>query len=146
MVPLGDVPLESLSLTSDGMKFLNDFKPSNDKAEAGKQYVQFANVFVSDGYVYSKKVKVAENATYGMRIVAYRSKLNNFLQNKYGENNKFDKFLMANEVDRRVDLTIAFRIVRNTENGVITILWKELERRNAPQIVFDKGDKLSDIK
>lgn len=146
MVPLGDIPLENILLTSDGMKFLNDFKPATDKVEARKQFAQIAKVFASDGYIYSKKVKVVENVTYGMRMIAYRSKVNDSSQYRYGENNKIDKFLGVNNFDKRIDLTLAFRVVRKTQDGGITIIWKELERRDAPQLVFKKDEKISDIK
>ena len=55
------------------------------------------------------------------------------------------KFLML-EGDKRKDLILAFRVIRKTPNGSVTILWKELQQNKAPEIVFQKEEKLMDIK
>lgn len=146
MVQFGDIPLANISLQSSGMKFLTDFKPATDPDEARKQYAQIAKVVTSNSYIYSKKIKVVENATYAMRMIAYRVNIKNRLRVPYGVNYEQDKFLLLNDTDKRIDLTLVFRIVRKSDDGGITVLWKELERKNAPQIVFEKGVKLSDIK
>jgi len=55
------------------------------------------------------------------------------------------KFINLNYVDKRMDLIVAFRVVGRETNGSVTILWKELNRLDAPKILFAKNEKLSDL-
>ena len=129
LVPLGDIGLETISLNSEGMKFLNDYKPAVQSREAKKQFTQIANVFAFDGFRYAKRVRAIANINYAMRVIAYRN----------------DNVGGLIDFDKRMDLTVVFRIVRKDENGGITILWKELKRQDAPKLIFQKGEKLVDI-
>lgn len=143
---LGDVALEDISSTSAGVKFLLDFAPANQIADAKKQFVQISRGIESaDGYKYSNSVRAAENTTYILRAVAYRRKVNS---QEFSESMTRRAFRLANLnfADKRIDITIAFRIVRHEQNGSITILWKEINRQDAPKIVFAKNEKFSDIK
>ncbi len=49
-------------------------------------------------------------------------------------------------LDKRADVIIVFRIVRKAEDGTLTIVWKELDRKEAPKIKFPKGEKFADFK
>jgi hypothetical protein len=146
LVSLGDVPLESISLNSDGVKHLADFKPSTMREEASNQFEQIAKGIKEYNYVYSKKTKVVVNNTYAMRLVAYKfedkwlSRFNN--STVTAQDLKFFQL----EGDKRVDLTVAFRVISKNADGGITILWKELDRKESPKIVFQKNEKLADIK
>ena len=146
LVSLGDVPLENISLNSDGVKYLVDFKPGEVHEEASRQFEQIAKGIKDSDYVYSKKTKVVVNNTYAMRLVAYRfqdkwlSRFNN--DNMTAEDLRFFQL----EGDKRVDLTVAFRVIRKNDDGGITILWKEVDRKESPKIVFQKNEKLTDIK
>ncbi len=147
LVRLGDVPLENVSPASGGIKFLMGFTPETESEKVKRQFAQIANGIETDGYKYAKRVKAEENTTYAMRIVAYRNedKTINRLSGKNATADDF-KFINSNHIDKRIDLTVAFRIVRRDENGGITILWKEINRRDTPKIVFAKNEKPSDIK
>jgi len=51
------------------------------------------------------------------------------------------------EGDDRVDVTIAFRLLKkDAATGIYTLLWKELGRRDAPKIIFPKRGKRQNIK
>lgn len=147
LVRLGDVPLETVLPTSGGMRFLLDFQPEIQSQSAKKQFANIAKGIAADNYKYAKSVKAEENTTYALRVIAYRSKsrvLNDLSANTTADDFKFGKLNFA---DKRIDLTVAFRIVRRDENGgALTILWKELNRQESPKLVFAKGEKLSDIK
>lgn len=143
LVPLGDLPLDNVSLTSAGMKFLNDFLPETKIKEARKQFAQIANVVEADGFRYAKRVRAVANVTYAMRIVAYRPQNNIGLRFGIGLNRDNARYLND---EKRFDVTLAFRIIRKDENGSISIIWKELKRRNAPKIIFAKDERLSDLK
>jgi len=145
LVRLGNVPLENVSTASGGIKFLLEFKPGTLLEEAKKQFAQIEKGIEADGYKYTNSIKADENTTYAMRVVAYRDKINNRGLSDKITSGDF-KYFYLNSNDKRIDLTVAFRVVRRDADGSITILWKELNRREAPKIVFAKNEKLSDIK
>jgi hypothetical protein len=98
------------------------------------------------GYRYATSAPAEENMTYALRVVAYRTKgisLAGFTDTLTADDIKFGGL---NRFDTRIDLTVAFRIVRRDENSSVTILWKQLNRQDAPKLVFAKNEKLSDIK
>lgn len=53
-------------------------------------------------------------------------------------------YLMGN--DKRADLIIVFRAVRSDDDRSITILWKQLQRKKAPSIRFEKDDTVGDFR
>ena len=144
LTPLGDVPVEKVTLTSDGMKFLADLKPETDYQETEKQFNSFAKGVEDGGFTYSSKTKIEEPMTYGLRVVAYRMpiKVQLFLGDDPAFNNQNLKFSYPiNEFDKRDDIIVAFRIIRKEKDGNVTIVWKELSRTDAPKLVFPKDIK-----
>jgi hypothetical protein len=79
---------------------------------------------------YKKTAPVVENATYALRVIAYKG---NILRTYRG----FVFDMLAG--DKRIDLTLAFRVVRKDDDGGVTIIWRELARRESPRIKFEKG-------
>ncbi|MBX7173434.1 MAG: hypothetical protein K1X72_20870 [Pyrinomonadaceae bacterium] len=148
MAPLGDIPLDSVSLNSNGMKFLNDFKPEKKSQKAKAQFTEIAKTITVDGYVYGKVVNFSENQTYALRLIDYqladRHKLDWTEQDKI--KSKEERKLYLFQYAKRADKTIVFRVIRRDTDGSITILWKELSDKKAPIIVFDKNEKLTDLK
>lgn len=146
MVPLGDIPLDAVSLDSNGMRFLNDFKAEVDNEKVRKQFAEIAGVVQADDFYYSKRVRAVENTTYALRVIAYGTQTKIAFRRQRDDSRRgFLKFLKVN-TDKRVDVTIAFRVIRKDPNKSVSILWKELKRENAPEIVFRKHDKLVDIR
>jgi hypothetical protein len=143
LVPLGDVPLENVALTNAGMRFLNEFKPEVQSQEMKKQFKQIADVIEADGFRYAKRVKAVNNITYAMRIIAYHPENNVVFRFREGISKENSRFL---DDVKRLDMTLAFRIIRKDADGSLSILWKELKRQNAPKIIFQKTEKLSDVK
>ncbi len=133
LVALGKTPLESVTPTSSGLKFLTEFKPELKSEEALKQTFQLIKGIKSNGYLYRKALPAREEMTYALRVVAYRAK---FIQTVRG-------FLFNMlEGDDRVDVTIAFRLLKkDAATGTYTLLWKELARQEAPKIIFPKPNK-----
>lgn len=129
LVALGDFPLESVTLQHEGLKFLNDYSPPTSTKEIQKQFLQINNGVRSGGYEYRKIIPAQSDTTYGLRVVAYKGRI---LRSFRGFN--FD--LLAG--DKRVDLTLAFRIVRRDKSGAVTLIWKELTRKEAPKIKFER--------
>ena len=129
MVALGDTALESVTMATEGMKFINGFVPEPKSGEALKQTKELTKGVKADGFWYRKALLAKENMTYALRTVAYRGSLWQSVQGR-----PFNVL----EGDERIDLTVAFRVLKKDEAGNLTLLWKELARGKAPKIVFQK--------
>jgi hypothetical protein len=129
LVSLGDVPLENVSLKSEGMAFLNAYSPHTSAADAQKQFLEMAKGVSSGQYAYRKAFPVKVDTTFALRVIAYRG---NFFRMFRGY--RYDLL----EGDKRIDLTLAFRVIRKGTDGGVTLLWKELQRRKSPRIEFPK--------
>ena len=130
LVRLGDTSLENLSTNSQGMKFLVDFVPETLNTAATRQYIEIVKGIRADRYEYRKVLPAAENMTYAIRIIAYRG---SFYRSFRGW--IFD--LISG--DDRFDLIVGIRVVRKDDDGSITLLWKELERKKSPKLKYDKN-------
>ncbi len=133
-VHLGEITLEEIVPTLEGLEFLADFSPSSQSPEAQKQYTQIMRGVKVGNYEYKKALPMIENATYALRVVAYKG---NVFRSFRGF--RFDLL----DGDKRIDVTIAFRVIRKEQDGAVTLLWKEIERKNAPRLVFPKRNKKS---
>lgn len=124
MVNIGDVPLESVTLQTSGLKFINEFQPTDDFEKAKLLDRQFVNGVTKDGFFYSRGLASVENTTYILRSIAYDGKIMRSVRG-----------IPYNELDfdKRKDVTVAFRIVSLDADGSLTILWKELSRKDAPK-------------
>jgi len=141
---LGDVPLEQVDLTHKGLKFLAELQPDIEPAAARKTASIFLNGVETSGHKYSQNLKPADNTTYAMRSIAY--KLGNSLS-PYSERTTTDELKFHNlSFDKRADVIVVFRVVRRDAAGDLTILWKELARKDAPKIKFAKGEPLADLR
>jgi hypothetical protein len=126
IVKLGDIPLESIAVDSEGIKFLADYAPATDKDEILTKSGEMIKGLNVGNYFYSKAVRAEEKTTYALRMIAYRGKVLRPL-----EKNIFKDEL---EGDKRVDLVVAFRVVRKEADGNLTLLWKQLQRKDSPKI------------
>lgn len=154
MTGLGDIPINDVSLTTSGMKYLTDFSPVAELATVKKQYSEISNGIITDNHAYSNRLLAVANMTYGLRIVAYRNG-NNVMKRISREqlrgiepapDSKNMMFLALKE-DTRIDLTLSFRIIRkDTTDGSITLIWKELSRKDSPEIIFPDNVELADFK
>jgi len=129
LVNLGDVALQNVTTESAGLKFLNDYAPQELNKEAQEQFLQMANGIKSGGYEYRTIVSANENTTYAMRVVAYKGSV---VRSYRGF--RFDLL----QGDKRIDLILAFRVIRRDKDGGLTLVWKELARRKSPKIKFEK--------
>lgn len=132
LVKLGDIELEKVTTESEGLAFLRSFAPHPSSVEAKNQYYQIVGGIKAGNHEYRKSMPAAENTTYALRVVAYRG---NVFRRFRGY--VFDLL----EGDKRIDLTLAFRVIRQEPDGTLTLVWKELERKDAPRIKFPKKKK-----
>lgn len=112
---LGDVEIESVELTTPGISAIRGFKPAKTEAEIRKQEAQIKNGFSADGFTYSSKAAVELNQTYVVRTVAFQHR---------------EQFYN----DRRADILIVFRVIKQGSDGELTILWHRLSKNGTPRV------------
>lgn len=123
IVNIGDVPLEKVGLETAGMKFLTDFRPEPDY-EKGKIIDQnLVRGIQQNNFLYRRGLYAVENTTFVLRSIAYAGK---YFRSVNGIT--YDEF----DFDKRKDVIVAFRIVEKDREGNVTILWKELQRKDSP--------------
>lgn len=129
LVNLGAVDLETVTGSSGGMKFLNEFEPASESKIALEQVKQIIKGVKAENYIYKKSLPAVENATYALRVIAYRA---NLWRSYRGQ------LFNVLAGDKRIDQTIAFRVTGKNDDGSLTLLWKELSRKEAPKVSFQK--------
>lgn len=132
LIELGDVSLENNLLENEGVKKMSSFAVAGNLEEIEKHYAVAEKGFRIGEFFYKNALPVKENTTYALRSIAYQGKI-------YRKVNGFK--LNVLEGDKRIDLTLAFRVIRKHEDGSVSLLWKELDRKDAPKIVFAKAEK-----
>ena len=110
---IGNIPLENVNLQTSGLDFLISFKPETKEKKVAESRKLFANGVLKDSFTYKSEWEATENTTYVLRSIAYKMFIN---------------------LDKRNDIIIAFRVVRKSEDGSMTILWKELAKKGAPNL------------
>jgi hypothetical protein len=143
-VEIGDAAIEDVSADHAALKYLIDLSAAKDPKTAAEQAKQFKEGTNLSGYRYADSVTPRENTTYGFRTIAY--KLENTIAPYNPETTMTELMFLSLAFDKRVDLIGTFRILGRDEYGGLTIVWKELSRRDAPKIKFSKDQPLRDFK
>lgn len=124
-VNIGDVPLEEVNLQTKGLKYLADFQPEPNYEKSIKIDLQLIQGIKNDGFFYRRGLFIVENTTFALRSIAYRGKYFRAVKNLTYNEFAFDK---------RKDVIVVFRIVEKDEAGNVTILWKELQDKDSPEV------------
>ena len=103
MTNLGDVPIDNVTLNSAGVDYLTGLVPPKNRSEAIEQSKRNGQEFTVGSFMYESILPAAPGSTYVLRSIA----------------------------EGRADLLVAFRILRQDEDGSLIILWKELKRSSA---------------
>lgn len=125
MVNLGDIPIEEVALTTKGVEFINEFEPPTDYNKAMEAAQQLQEGIEKNGFTYQNVLPVEENKTYFLRSIAYRGNSPRSVQGV-----TYDEF----EFDKREDIFVAFRVIREDNDGNVTIVWKELKSQKSPKL------------
>lgn len=141
---VGNEPIENIALSHPAIKFLTSFAPDTDPKSATDHARQFQTGADADGYRYSDSIGPQENVTYAMRMIAYR--LENSLKPFSEETTTSEMMFLSLPFDKRVDVTVVFRVLARDENDGLTIVWKELARDDAAKIKFSKNQILKDFR
>ena len=144
LVSIGDVPIESVTPNTDGLKILIDLEAASDLAAAKSSAAKLKEGFESGGFTYVSHVVPVENTTYVLRSIAYN--IANSLPAVSDATSTSELRFHTLALDKRADIIVAFRIVRRGADGSLTLVWKELSRKDAPKIKFAKGEKFVDFK
>lgn len=129
-VKIGEVPLEQVNLQTKGVDFLVSLQSETDFQKALELDRKLIKGVENDGFLYRRSVEAVDGKTYVLRSIAYR-----------GEYKRAAQGVIYNELDfdKRADVIVAFRIVRRESDGSLTLLWKQLEKQNAPKTKLNEG-------
>jgi hypothetical protein len=118
IVLLGEVNVEEIDLDTTGIKYIVNFKPAVEMPGAQRQTSEIKLGIADSNYLYSGSADVKENQAYVLRSIAYR--------------------ISRETGDRRRDVIIAFQVVRRDDEGNVTLIWKELQDKEAPKLAQGK--------
>lgn len=144
LTELGDVALENISPADERLSFLIGFKPETESQKVKDQYARIADGIHFNGFNYTKKSEAKKDTTYALRVIAYHPQ-RKIMSNNSVTDRRFIWLVRDGTMDKRVDLTLAFRIIREETDGSVTIVWKQLNRQKSPEITFPKNEIVSDI-
>ncbi|HVE58327.1 MAG TPA: hypothetical protein VNB22_15960 [Pyrinomonadaceae bacterium] len=134
---LGNFSLDKVTLQTKGAGFLVGFLPAKKESDVKTQTLQIADGIEADGFKYSKEAPAKVGEVYLLRVVAYRIQGRFLAQATEKEGTTPMLYSLLNQ-DKRDDLTVAFRIIRAKADGNLTIVWKVLDKKKAPEIIFSK--------
>jgi hypothetical protein len=141
---IGDEPVEGLSLSHPAINFLAVFEPAANPKDAASHAKQFRSGLDDGGYLYADNITPQVNVTYAMRTIAYR--LENSLRPMSNETTTDEMMFLSLAFDKRLDMIVVFRILGRDEFDGLTIVWKELKRKDAAKIKFGKREVLKDFR
>ena len=144
---IGDVQMGSLTPGDKYVNALMNFVPSTDYDEARAQVDDIENGLLLEGTNYTDNAEIRRDSTYLLRIIAYRN--GNNLQRRLAKAamtlddpvRGFETLL----TDNRLDLVVAFRVIRRDEHDNLTIIWREISRKKPPVITFPEDHGMADI-
>ena len=106
LTSLGEIPLESVGLDHESVKYLAEFAAPTLEPEAREQYRRSSAGFEIGRTRYKARLPVIVGGTYILRSLSY------------------DRF----------DVLVAFRVVRQNTDGSLIILWKKLREFSTPYL------------
>ncbi len=134
MVSLGNEPIESVTAMHAALKLLDDFQPYLTPASASRSVSLFSKGVDAAGYHFADRVAAEGYTTYAIREIEFKA----------GGHLEIPILSYLKFKERR-DSIYVFRVIRKSDDGSVTILWKQISRKNAPTIKFRKGDKFPDF-
>jgi hypothetical protein len=129
MVDLGKKPIESVDLSTEGLKYLVNFMPAETLLDLKAADQKLLKGIESDGFLYRLGFYALAEHTFALRSIAFQRNVVGPLSNP-----KFDEF----QIDKRDDVIVVFKVVEVDFAGNVTIVWHELARRDAPKIKIER--------
>jgi len=106
LVNIGNIPLESVTTGTDGVRYLATFNPPHAEPDARIEQRRTGAGFEMEGWTYKSRLPVFTKQTYVVRSVSYG----------------------------RSDILVAFRVVRKDPDGSVVVLWKMLKKFSKPEL------------
>lgn len=141
---MGDLDLDSLDLSHPGLKFITGFRPAKELDGIKKQAATFSKGVSYNNFLYKNSAPINVGNVYVLRVVAYRVNNIRKLMGKNWEDLTLEDLDVYSEMrgipdykikpNRRMDITIAFKIANRGSDGGLTIIWKRLSKAKAPKI------------
>ncbi len=144
---IGDIAIDSLVPGSKQLKPLADFVPETTYDGARSQSSDIEGELSLEGIKYSNSASLVLDSTYLLRIIAYKNGNNlhrRLSREGLSPNDPVWSFSKL-QSDNRLDLIVAFRIIRKDADGNLTVIWKELSRKKPPVITFAETEGMADF-
>ena len=126
---LADQSLDDLNLSSDGVKQLIELQPPTKTEDFQKFSKTITKGVQIENHTYNASVQLESGQTYLLRVIAFKDSKKTRDNNKSSVPHFFKK-------DKRDDITVVFKAVRENDDKSWVLLWKELARKEAPKIDF----------
>jgi hypothetical protein len=125
LVNLGDIRVEDINDQTSGFSYISSFVPETDSAKARDVSTRLADGVLVDGFLYQSSLPIKNNSTYLLRSIAYEGRIPRSIGS-----------FVYNEADwdKRRDILVAFRVIRQDEDGSVIIQWKRLFTKDAPKM------------
>jgi hypothetical protein len=104
LVNLGNVPIESVTTATDGVRYLAAYNTPNNEPDARVEQRRTSAGFEAEDWTYKSRLPVFAKQTYVMRSVDYHQS----------------------------DVLVAFRVVRKDADGSVVLLWRMLKEFAKP--------------
>ena len=143
LVSLGDVPIESLDPDRPEIAAMAALRAAKNPTEARQSADELAKGRTESGFPVAGHARANVGETYALRVIGY--KLANVLPPPSERSTMTEMKFLSLALDKRDDIIVAFRVVSDDGNGGLTIVWKELRRKDGPSLKFGKGEALADF-
>jgi hypothetical protein len=126
---LGDVPLASVSLTTPGLDFLTRLSSPQKYTELFELSEKSSKGFVEGNFTYASVAEVKPDTTYVLRSIIYAKD-----GYEVGPNEPYYRLRPSTLGYGGSDILVAFRVLRQHQDGSVTIVWKRLQKFSKPKI------------
>jgi len=144
ILSLGDLPIEGIGLDNPAVKFLSEIPTDKDFETAMKTAQRLQTGYGSGGMTVSTLAKPRVNNTYVVRVIAY--KMGADVPPLSASSTSIEKKFLILDHDSRGDIVAVFRIVDVRPEGTGTVIWRLLDRKDAPKRKFGKDQNLADFR
>jgi hypothetical protein len=115
LTDLGEVALEEVGTSTNGAAQLYKFVPASELSAAREQLSTINRGYADGDYKYAAIARIFPGHSYVLRSVAYR-------------------LTASGTDDKRDDVLIALKVIGLDASGDVTIVWRELNRIDAPTL------------